>query len=206
MKTVLQTRSSHSSSRVKSRLLRQPICPLSTKTLPPFTSLKTCPIQLTKKMPTVPDTSLRNTLLFLTIFILAFFPSTFQILLKPIIYPLELLGAEFSPRKLELPVCNCCPRNDCPTSTTTSSTTVSGAMSWTQKQFTLPAKSRGSYLITNDVLNAVPEIKNYKVGLLHLFIQHTSCALSLNENWDEDVREDMSTLLPLSSLSFISLY
>jgi hypothetical protein len=53
---------------------------------------------------------------------------------------------------------------------------------WTQKQFTLQPKSRGSYLITDQVLQAVPEIKNYKIGLLNLFIQHTSCALSLNEN------------------------
>lgn len=67
--------------------------------------------------------------------------------------------------------------------------------SWFQKQFTLPPRSRGSYLITDYVLNELPEIKNYKVGLLHLFIQHTSCALSLNENWDEDVREDMSDAL-----------
>lgn len=55
-------------------------------------------------------------------------------------------------------------------------------MSWSQKQFTLPAKSRGSYLITDHVVSSVPEIKNYKVGLLNLFVQHTSCALSLNEN------------------------
>ncbi len=55
-------------------------------------------------------------------------------------------------------------------------------MSWVHKQFTLPAKSRGSYLITDHVLSSVPEIKNYKVGLLNLFVQHTSCALSLNEN------------------------
>jgi len=41
----------------------------------------------------------------------------------------------------------------------------------------------------------LPEIKEYKVGLLNLFIQHTSCALSLNENWDEDVRADMSDAL-----------
>lgn len=41
----------------------------------------------------------------------------------------------------------------------------------------------------------LPEIKNYKIGLLNLFIQHTSCALSLNENWDSDVREDMSDAL-----------
>jgi thiamine phosphate synthase YjbQ (UPF0047 family) len=44
-------------------------------------------------------------------------------------------------------------------------------------------------------LKELPEIKNYKTGLLNLFIQHTSCALSLNENWDEDVRADMSTAL-----------
>lgn len=38
-------------------------------------------------------------------------------------------------------------------------------------------------------------MKTYKTGLLNLFIQHTSCALSLNENWDEDVRADMSDAL-----------
>lgn len=66
---------------------------------------------------------------------------------------------------------------------------------WTQKSFTLPSKSRGSYLITNIVQKELPEIQSYKVGLLNLFIQHTSCALSLNENWDEDVRADMSDAL-----------
>lgn len=45
------------------------------------------------------------------------------------------------------------------------------------------------------MVKALPEIKDYKVGLLNLFIQHTSCALSLNENWDEDVRADMSDAL-----------
>ncbi|KAK2595766.1 hypothetical protein QQS21_006592 [Conoideocrella luteorostrata] len=68
-------------------------------------------------------------------------------------------------------------------------------MTWFQKQLTLPAKSRGSYLITDQVVGALPEVRNYKVGLLNLFVQHTSCALSLNENWDEDVRADMSDAL-----------
>jgi thiamine phosphate synthase YjbQ (UPF0047 family) len=45
------------------------------------------------------------------------------------------------------------------------------------------------------VTKELPEIKQYKTGLLNLFIQHTSCALSLNENWDEDVRADMSDAL-----------
>lgn len=66
---------------------------------------------------------------------------------------------------------------------------------WFQKTFTLPSKSRGSYLITDAVLKELPELKSYKVGILNLFIQHTSCALSLNENWDEDVRADMSDAL-----------
>lgn len=68
-------------------------------------------------------------------------------------------------------------------------------MSWFQKNFTLPARSRGSYLITDHVLSELPEIRDYKVGMLNLFVQHTSCALSLNENWDDDVRADMSDAL-----------
>ncbi|KAK6950350.1 hypothetical protein Daesc_008676 [Daldinia eschscholtzii] len=68
-------------------------------------------------------------------------------------------------------------------------------MSWFQKQFTLPPRSRGSYLVTDHVVKELPEIRNYKVGLLNLFVQHTSCALSLNENWDDDVRADMSDAL-----------
>ncbi|KAK6498812.1 hypothetical protein TWF481_011385 [Arthrobotrys musiformis] len=65
-------------------------------------------------------------------------------------------------------------------------------MSWFQKSFSLKAQSRGSYLITPEVTSNLPEIGDYKVGLLNLFIQHTSCALSLNENWDSDVRLDMT--------------
>ncbi len=66
---------------------------------------------------------------------------------------------------------------------------------WFQKQFSLPARSRGSYLVTDIIVKELPELRDYKVGLLNLFIQHTSCALSLNENWDSDVRADMSDAL-----------
>jgi hypothetical protein len=45
-----------------------------------------------------------------------------------------------------------------------------------QKSITLPSRSRGSYLITDEILKQVPEIKSYKTGLLNLFVQHTSCA------------------------------
>jgi secondary thiamine-phosphate synthase enzyme len=68
-------------------------------------------------------------------------------------------------------------------------------MSWFQKTILLPPSSRGSYLITEHVVSQLPELSSYKVGLLNLFVQHTSCALSLNENWDEDVRADMSDAL-----------
>lgn len=114
--------------------------------------------------------------LLLGLFILAFFPS----LIGPILYsPLTLLSYSC---KLLPWSSNTTP--PLPSSVPQEATT----MSWTQKQFTLPAKSRGSYLITDTVLEKVPEIKDYKVGILQLFVQHTSCALSLNENWDEDVR------------------
>lgn len=66
---------------------------------------------------------------------------------------------------------------------------------WFQKQLTLPPSARGSYLVTDRITAQLPELSQYRVGLLHLFVQHTSCALSLNENWDDDVREDMTDAL-----------
>jgi thiamine phosphate synthase YjbQ (UPF0047 family) len=68
-------------------------------------------------------------------------------------------------------------------------------MPWFQKTIHLPARSRGSYLITDTIEQNLPELRTYKVGLLNLFVQHTSCALALNENWDDDVRADMSDAL-----------
>ena len=68
--------------------------------------------------------------------------------------------------------------------------------SYTQHPLTLPSLTRGSHLITPHVTSTLsPHLKGVKCGLLHLFLQHTSCALSLNENWDEDVRADMSDAL-----------
>jgi len=139
------------------------------------------------------DTSLRNTLLFLVIFIVAFFPNLFQLLLKPFLLPFSYLGADFAPAKQLLPVCACCPPASCTTQIySPEPVKMSG---WFQKQIMLPSKSRGSYLITSTIEKELPEIKSYKVGLLHLFMQHTSAGLSLNENWDSDVREDMSDAL-----------
>ncbi len=63
-----------------------------------------------------------------------------------------------------------------------------------QKQFSLPARPRGFHLITREVLEHVPEIQRLKIGLLHLFIQHTSASVTINENADPDVRTDMETV------------
>ncbi|MCD2449009.1 secondary thiamine-phosphate synthase enzyme YjbQ [Methylicorpusculum oleiharenae] len=62
---------------------------------------------------------------------------------------------------------------------------------WLQKTLRLQPKKRGFHLITSDIVSAVPEIANISMGLLHLFIQHTSASLAINENADGDVRWDM---------------
>ncbi|KIK80859.1 hypothetical protein PAXRUDRAFT_833295 [Paxillus rubicundulus Ve08.2h10] len=68
-------------------------------------------------------------------------------------------------------------------------------MGW-QKTFTLPRRSKGCHLVTDSVLAQISEgIENVEVGMLFLFIQHTSAALSINENYDPDVRRDMDMAL-----------
>jgi len=67
--------------------------------------------------------------------------------------------------------------------------------SWVQRTVTLPAAARGCYLITEHVEAALPELREFRVGVLHLFVPHTSCALALNEDWDPDVRRDMADAL-----------
>lgn len=66
-------------------------------------------------------------------------------------------------------------------------------MSWVQHKLKLPAAPRGFHLITGAVLNAVPELARTNVGLLHVFIQHTSASLTINENADPDVRVDLES-------------
>lgn len=66
-------------------------------------------------------------------------------------------------------------------------------MSWHQKQVTLSAKRRGFHLITSDVLSALPELANVRIGLLHVFLLHTSASLTINENADPDVPRDLES-------------
>jgi secondary thiamine-phosphate synthase enzyme len=64
-------------------------------------------------------------------------------------------------------------------------------MNWFQKEIKLKPQSRGFHLITNEVLRQLPELANIKIGLAHLLLKHTSASLTLNENFDPDVRSDM---------------
>jgi thiamine phosphate synthase YjbQ (UPF0047 family) len=143
--------------------------------------------------------------LFLILFILAFFPSAFHLLIKSPLIPFS----STHPKSLTAahPSSPSCPAHRPPAAQYTTSTHSANSTegrkeeeeekmsSWFQRSFTLPPRSRGSYLVTGEVVSALPEISSYKVGLLNLFVQHTSCALSMNENWDEEVREDMSDAL-----------
>ena len=61
-----------------------------------------------------------------------------------------------------------------------------------QVAFKLKPQSRGFHLITDEVLRHLPQLP--KAGLLNLFVQHTSCALSVCENWDPAVREDLESI------------
>lgn len=61
-----------------------------------------------------------------------------------------------------------------------------------QYTFALRERPRGCHLITSEVLQHIPDLP--QVGVLHLFVQHTSCALSVCENWDPSVRSDMAAI------------
>lgn len=66
-------------------------------------------------------------------------------------------------------------------------------MGWYQTQLKLPPFKRGFHLITEHVTKAVPHLASVKIGLLHIFIQHTSASLSINENADPDVPIDLES-------------
>ncbi|MGW8318834.1 MAG: secondary thiamine-phosphate synthase enzyme YjbQ [Candidatus Promineifilaceae bacterium] len=64
-------------------------------------------------------------------------------------------------------------------------------MTWFQKQVVLPGRARGFHLVTQEIVSQVPELRRFRVGLAHVFIQHTSASLAINENADPTVRQDM---------------
>ena len=61
---------------------------------------------------------------------------------------------------------------------------------WIQKELQLKAYPRGFHLVTNNILQAIPEINTVGIGLLHILIKHTSASLTLNENADPSVLRD----------------
>ncbi len=64
---------------------------------------------------------------------------------------------------------------------------------WVQREITLDPRPRGFHLVTREVVDALPELARLRVGLAHLFIQHTSASLTLNENASPDVRRDFES-------------
>ncbi|KAI9754474.1 MAG: hypothetical protein M1815_005619 [Lichina confinis] len=147
----------------------------------------TTPLPEPRPLPTVPSPtrqSTAGTLLLLLALLLAFFPSLF-ISASRLPFDLVRRSSIFSR-----------PSASGAMSSSSPAAATATAGGWFQTTFTLPPKARGSYLVTSHVESTLgPDIAKYRVGILHLFVQHTSCALSLNENWDEDVRADMSDAL-----------
>ncbi|MDD2602292.1 MAG: secondary thiamine-phosphate synthase enzyme YjbQ [Prevotella sp.] len=62
-----------------------------------------------------------------------------------------------------------------------------------QTNFSLGPFERGFHLVTSEVMRQLPQLP--QAGVLHLFVQHTSCALTINENFDPDVRLDLKTIM-----------
>jgi secondary thiamine-phosphate synthase enzyme len=64
---------------------------------------------------------------------------------------------------------------------------------WLQKEITLEPRARGFHLVTGELLRELPELCNFKVGMMNLFLLHTSASLTLNENADPTVRQDFES-------------
>lgn len=64
---------------------------------------------------------------------------------------------------------------------------------WIQKEIRLKAQSRGFYLITDEILRQIPELVKLEMGLMHVFIRHTSASLTINEDADPTVRQDFES-------------
>jgi len=68
-------------------------------------------------------------------------------------------------------------------------------MKMVQKEIRLRPYGRGYHLVTGEILGAIPEISEFRSGMLHIFIQHTSASLTVNENADPTVRADFESHL-----------
>ena len=77
---------------------------------------------------------------------------------------------------------------------------------WQQKTLQLPPFPRGFHLITQLVMEQLPEMGLYRIGIAHIFVQHTSASLCINENADPTVRADMETHFSISVPEDASYY
>jgi len=66
-------------------------------------------------------------------------------------------------------------------------------MVYIQKELRLASYKRGFHLVTHSIVRQIPEIKTIKIGMLQVFIKHTSASLTINENADPTVREDFES-------------
>ena len=66
-------------------------------------------------------------------------------------------------------------------------------MTWSQHEITLRPRSRGVHLVTSEIVDALPELRELRIGVAHLFLRHTSASLTLNENASPDVRRDFES-------------
>jgi secondary thiamine-phosphate synthase enzyme len=66
-------------------------------------------------------------------------------------------------------------------------------VTWSQREITLRPRPRGVHLVTSEIVEALPELKDLRIGLAHLFLRHTSASLTLNENASPDVRRDFES-------------
>lgn len=64
---------------------------------------------------------------------------------------------------------------------------------WLQKEIRLTPKPRGFHLVTSELLRELPELRDIRIGMMNLFILHTSASLTLNENADPTVRQDFES-------------
>jgi secondary thiamine-phosphate synthase enzyme len=68
-------------------------------------------------------------------------------------------------------------------------------VAWLHREIQLPSLSKGCHPITRIVLEALPELEKIQIGLLHIFIKHTSASLTINENADPDVLVDLDRVM-----------
>ena len=77
---------------------------------------------------------------------------------------------------------------------------------WFQQKITLSAKERGYHIITDEIVSQLDKLSDINTGLAHIFIQHTSASLTINENADPSVRRDFLTHFKRMVPEDMSLY